>query len=148
MRQSCPVERGNQSLALACLLVDITCTASFKSSACSPELCLMPAAGQGEGFCGDDRFPVRAGDVVVFPPQSVHGIDVSEDARMYCLELMQPNDMFAGEPPISASHAPSSHHAKAHACSNNACMGCTTYCKCMMPYSGLCASCSLSSGRM
>ena len=34
---------------------------------------------------------------MVFPPQSVHGIDVSEDARMYCLELMQPNDMFAGE---------------------------------------------------
>ena len=34
--------------------------------------------------------------MVVFPPQSVHGIDVSEDARMYCLELMQPNDMFAG----------------------------------------------------
>ena len=41
---------------------------------------------------------MRAGDVVVFPPRSVHGIDVSEDARMYCLELMQPNDMFAGEP--------------------------------------------------
>ena len=57
----------------------------------------MSAAGQGEGFCGNDRFPVRAGDVVVFPPQSVHGINVSEDARMYCLELMQPNDMFAGE---------------------------------------------------
>lgn len=54
-------------------------------------------AGQGEGFCGEQRFQVRAGDVVVFPPQSLHGIDVSEDARMYCLELMQPNDMFAGE---------------------------------------------------
>ena len=57
----------------------------------------VSAAGQGEGFCDGHRFPVRAGDVVVFPPQSVHGIDVSEDARMYCLELMQPNDMFAGE---------------------------------------------------
>ena len=34
---------------------------------------------------------------MVFPAQSVHGIDVSEHARMYCLELMQPNDMFAGE---------------------------------------------------
>ena len=41
---------------------------------------MVPAAGQGEGFCGEERFPVRAGDVVVFPPQSVHGIDVSEDA--------------------------------------------------------------------
>lgn len=57
----------------------------------------MPAAGQGEGFCNGERFPVRAGDVVVFPPQSLHGIDVSEDSRMYCLELMYPNDMFAGE---------------------------------------------------
>ena len=57
---------------------------------------LAAGVGQGEGFCGDDRFPVRAGDIVMFPPRSVHGIDVSEDARMYCLELMQPNDMFAG----------------------------------------------------
>ncbi len=57
---------------------------------------MAAVAGQGEGFCGDQRFPVRAGDIVVFPPRSVHGIDVSEDARMYCLELMQPNDMFAG----------------------------------------------------
>lgn len=39
---------------------------------------------------------MRAGDAVVFPPRSVHGIDVSASGRMYCLELMQPNDMFAG----------------------------------------------------
>jgi len=47
---------------------------------------------------------VRAGDVVVFPPRSVHGIDVAEDARMYCLELMQPNDMFAGERFVFSCH--------------------------------------------
>ncbi|KAK9785970.1 hypothetical protein WJX73_010086 [Symbiochloris irregularis] len=52
-------------------------------------------AGQGEGFCNGRRFPLSAGDVVVFPPQSVHGIDNSDTGRMYCLELMLPNDMFA-----------------------------------------------------
>jgi len=38
---------------------------------------------------------VGAGDAVAFPARSLHGIDVSERGRMYCLELMQPNDMFA-----------------------------------------------------
>ena len=31
---------------------------------------------------------VKAGDAVVFPPTSLHGIDVSDAGRMYCLELM------------------------------------------------------------
>ncbi len=53
------------------------------------------AAGDGEGFCDNQRFPVAAGDAVAFPARSVHGIDVSPSGRMYCLELMQPNDMFA-----------------------------------------------------
>ena len=26
---------------------------------------------------------------------SKHGIDVSDQSKMYCLEIMQPNDMFA-----------------------------------------------------
>lgn len=52
-------------------------------------------AGDGTGFCDDETFPVTAGDVVVFPPTSVHGIDNGQDSRMYCLELMLPNDMFA-----------------------------------------------------
>ena len=38
---------------------------------------------------------MAAGDAVAFPARSVHGIDVSPAGRMYCLELMQPNDMFA-----------------------------------------------------
>lgn len=38
---------------------------------------------------------MAAGDAVAFPACSVHGIDVSPAGRMYCLELMQPNDMFA-----------------------------------------------------
>lgn len=54
-------------------------------------------AGSGEGFCGppgpaQQRFPVAAGDVVVFRPGSVHGIDNSPASRMYCLELMLPNE--------------------------------------------------------
>lgn len=54
-------------------------------------------AGRGEGFCGppgpaQDRFPVAAGDVVVFRPGAVHGIDNSAASRMYCLELMVPNE--------------------------------------------------------
>lgn len=52
-------------------------------------------AGEGEGFCNSERFPVKAGDVVVFPPTSLHGIDNSPNSKMYCLELMLPNDMFA-----------------------------------------------------
>lgn len=36
---------------------------------------------------------VRAGDVVVFRPGALHGIDNSPDSRMYCLELMVPNEV-------------------------------------------------------
>lgn len=52
-------------------------------------------AGDGVGFCDNESFPVTAGDVVVFPPTSVHGIDNGLKSKMYCLELMLPNDMFA-----------------------------------------------------
>ena len=80
-------------------------------------------AGSGEGFCNGRRFPVAAGDAVVFRPGSMHGIDVDPDdgwgtcfgvvfmppcafgarlkllctrlRRMYCLELMIPNASFA-----------------------------------------------------
>lgn len=51
--------------------------------------------GKGEGFCDGKRFPVSAGDLLLFPPKSVHGIDVSDDSKMYCLEFMLPNEMFA-----------------------------------------------------
>lgn len=52
-------------------------------------------AGDGTGFCDDETFSVTAGDVVVFPPTSLHGIDNGQHSKMYCLELMLPNDMFA-----------------------------------------------------
>ncbi|KAI3436670.1 hypothetical protein D9Q98_006086 [Chlorella vulgaris] len=52
-------------------------------------------AGQGTAFCGSERFPVTAGDVVVFCPGAIHGIDNDSSSRMYCLELMVPNEQFA-----------------------------------------------------
>ena len=64
------------------------------SHAVSHELFFI-LAGDGEGFCDSERFPVKAGDVVVFPPTSLHGIDNGPKSKMYCLELMLPNDMFA-----------------------------------------------------
>jgi quercetin dioxygenase-like cupin family protein len=53
-------------------------------------------SGSGVAECNGHRFEVGRGDVVVFPPKSVHGIDNLPDAEpLYCLELMLPNDMFS-----------------------------------------------------
>jgi quercetin dioxygenase-like cupin family protein len=49
------------------------------------ELTSGRAAGEGEGFCDGGRFPLAAGDVVVFPPRSLHGIDVGPSGRLYAL---------------------------------------------------------------
>lgn len=51
----------------------------------------------GEGataFCNGQRHPINPGDVVVFRPGSVHGIDTG-DEKVYCLELLLPNQDFA-----------------------------------------------------
>ncbi len=55
------------------------------SAAADP--CAYPGApaGEGEGFCDGGRFPLAAGDVVVFPPRSLHGIDVGPAGRLYAL---------------------------------------------------------------
>eukprot|EP00884_Botryococcus_braunii_P002168 jgi/Botrbrau1/11952/Bobra.341_1s0017.1 len=53
-------------------------------------------AGEGEAYCDGEWMAVGPGDVVVFPPLSVHGINTSPShGKMYCLELMTTNDMFA-----------------------------------------------------
>eukprot|EP00890_Picochlorum_soloecismus_P005666 jgi/Picsp_1/60/NSC_00060-R1_box-like protein len=52
-------------------------------------------SGQGEGFCNNERFPVRPGDIIVFHPGSTHGIDNGNDERMYCVEIMLPDQNFA-----------------------------------------------------
>eukprot|EP00192_Tetraselmis_astigmatica_P003935 CAMPEP_0117692372 /NCGR_PEP_ID=MMETSP0804-20121206/26292_1 /TAXON_ID=1074897 /ORGANISM="Tetraselmis astigmatica, Strain CCMP880" /LENGTH=463 /DNA_ID=CAMNT_0005505815 /DNA_START=249 /DNA_END=1638 /DNA_ORIENTATION=+ len=52
-------------------------------------------SGSGEAFCNSERFPVCAGDTIVLPPGSLHGIDNGPHQKMYLLELMLPNDQFA-----------------------------------------------------
>ncbi|GLC36904.1 hypothetical protein PLESTB_000179900 [Pleodorina starrii] len=52
-------------------------------------------AGTGLAVCNGRRFPVGAGDCVVFPPRAVHGIDnTSYTDKLYCLQLMTPNEAF------------------------------------------------------
>ena len=52
--------------------------------------------GEGVGRCNGAEFPLAAGDVCVFPPGSVHGIDnLDPSGRLYCLEFMVPNERFA-----------------------------------------------------
>ena len=53
-------------------------------------------AGEGSASCNGHTFPVSAGEVVVFPPTSLHAIDNGSGSRhLFSLELMMPNDMFA-----------------------------------------------------
>ena len=52
-------------------------------------------SGNGYGFCGTERFPVGPGDIVAFHPGSTHGIDNGLDQRMYCIEVMLPDEDFA-----------------------------------------------------
>ena len=75
------------------------CHASSARCLRRPQACLdrleVAFAGEGTASCNGHTFPVCAGEVVVFPPTSLHAIDNGPHARMYCLELMCPNDMFA-----------------------------------------------------
>lgn len=61
---------------------------TYAQPACSPQPQPTPSALQRA---------VRAGDVVVFRPGALHGIDNGPDSRMYCLELMVPNEVSRGE---------------------------------------------------
>ena len=38
---------------------------------------------------------MRAGDIVAFHPGSEHGIDNGMGAKMYCIEVMMPDEEFA-----------------------------------------------------
>ncbi len=62
---------------------------------CTYHHIISSPTGEGEGFCDGHRFPVGPGDLLLFPPKSVHGIDVGAGGKMYCLEFMLPNEMFA-----------------------------------------------------
>lgn len=50
--------------------------------------------GEGTALCNGRSWPVSAGDCLVFPPTSIHGIDNRGDGRLYCLQLMSPNESF------------------------------------------------------
>ncbi|MEW5313586.1 MAG: hypothetical protein WDW38_005143 [Sanguina aurantia] len=50
--------------------------------------------GEGTALCNGESWPVSAGDCLVFPPTSVHGIDNRGAGRLYCLQLMSPNESF------------------------------------------------------
>lgn len=53
-------------------------------------------SGQGEAFCDSRRMPVQIGDIIAFRPGATHGIDnTSTEEKIYCLELMLPNENFA-----------------------------------------------------
>eukprot|EP00898_Chlorokybus_atmophyticus_P003926 jgi/Chlat1/4534/Chrsp29S04455 len=69
-------------------------------------------SGEGVAACDGHTFSVGAGDAIVFPPKSLHGLDNvcapdnadttssskeddSQRARIYTLELMLPNDEFS-----------------------------------------------------
>ena len=51
-------------------------------------------AGRGEAVCDGHRFEVMPGEAVVFPPGSKHGLDNLTTERLYCLQLMAPNENF------------------------------------------------------
>jgi mannose-6-phosphate isomerase-like protein (cupin superfamily) len=50
-------------------------------------------SGRGTAFCDGTQFPIVPGDCIVFPPGVVHGVNADE--KLYCLELMLPNENFA-----------------------------------------------------
>ncbi|GFR47569.1 hypothetical protein Agub_g9295 [Astrephomene gubernaculifera] len=51
-------------------------------------------SGEGVAHCNGQHFSVRAGDCVVFPPLAIHGLDNPTGTRLYCLQLMTPNEAF------------------------------------------------------
>lgn len=52
-------------------------------------------SGSGVGHFEGQSFDLEPGSLAVFPPKTWHGIDNLNVERLYCLELMLPNDMFA-----------------------------------------------------
>jgi quercetin dioxygenase-like cupin family protein len=63
-------------------------------------------SGTATAHCGAASWSVAPGDVVAFPPGSMHGLDVAVGApRVYALELMTPNDEFAEYVRAGRAHA-------------------------------------------
>jgi quercetin dioxygenase-like cupin family protein len=51
--------------------------------------------GEGVAFDNGALVPLKAGDVAVFPPHVVHAVDNPSGRRLYCLQMMLPNEMFS-----------------------------------------------------
>jgi quercetin dioxygenase-like cupin family protein len=53
-------------------------------------------AGTGTGWCDGNAFRLAPGDVAIFPPGCLHGLDADPGGPpLACLELLAPNDEFA-----------------------------------------------------
>jgi mannose-6-phosphate isomerase-like protein (cupin superfamily) len=74
--------------------------AVFGSSSSSSSSRSAPASG-GDGHkrqqhhAATRRVPLSAGDVVVFSPGVLHGVDNLSSGQLYCLQMMLPNESFA-----------------------------------------------------
>ena len=51
-------------------------------------------SGQAEAWCDGQHLHASPGDCLVFPPGCMHGLDNNSDSRVYCLQLMAPNQAF------------------------------------------------------
>jgi mannose-6-phosphate isomerase-like protein (cupin superfamily) len=63
------------------------------------EAVFKAAGGSGQNGDGPDsrqpqRVPVSPGDVAVFAPGVVHGVDNASGSQLYCLQMMLPNEFF------------------------------------------------------
>ena len=52
------------------------------------------SAGTGDAYSDGVHTSVNPGDVIVFPPGSRHGLDNNTAEKLYCLQLMAPNEAF------------------------------------------------------
>ncbi len=51
-------------------------------------------AGTGDAYADGHHVRVGPGDIINFPPGSKHGLDNNTDDKLYCLQLMAPNESF------------------------------------------------------
>lgn len=52
-------------------------------------------SGEGTAFCDGEQRSISNRDTIVLPPKSTHGLDNNSNERLYCLEMMFPNQLFA-----------------------------------------------------
>lgn len=51
-------------------------------------------SGEGDGYADGEHIKLRPGDLVVFPPGVEHGLDNNTSRKLYCLQMMLPNEDF------------------------------------------------------